>query len=86
MPVHDWFLTPSQRGNPSTSLDRRHHDGSSWTAGNDVQALIHGATYFPELLRCVQAMRAGDLLLFTDWLWCEVSGHAEHSVLGTCLS
>ena len=67
MQVHDWFLTPSQRGNPFTSLDLRHHDGSSWTAGNDVQALIHGATYFPELLRCVQAMRDGDLLLFTDW-------------------
>ena len=67
MPVHDWFLTASQRGNPSTSLDRRHHDGSSWTAGNDVRALVHGATYFPELLRCVQAMRTGDLLLFTDW-------------------
>ena len=67
MQVYDWFLTPSQRGNASTSLDRRHHDGSSWTAGNDVEALIHGATYFPELLRCVRAMRAGDLLLFTDW-------------------
>jgi phosphatidylserine/phosphatidylglycerophosphate/cardiolipin synthase-like enzyme len=67
MGVSEWFLSPSQRGNPGTGLDRRHRDGSSWTIGNDVEALIHGAAYFPELLRCVRAMRAGDLLLFTDW-------------------
>jgi hypothetical protein len=48
-------------------LDRRHGDGCSWSAGNDVEPLIHGSAYFPELLRGVQAMRAGDLLLFTDW-------------------
>ena len=35
--------------------------------GNDVTPLVHGAAYFPELLRCVQLMRSGDLLLFTDW-------------------
>ena len=52
---------------PATRLDRRHRDGCSWTAGNDVEPLIHGSAYFPELLRCVLAMRAGDLLLFTDW-------------------
>jgi hypothetical protein len=50
-----------------TWLDRRHRDGCSWTDANDVEPLIHGAAYFPELLRCVLAMRAGDLLLFTDW-------------------
>ena len=67
MGVADWFLSPSQRGNPATRLDRRHRDGGSWTAGNEVVALVHGARYFPELLRCVQGMQAGDLLLFTDW-------------------
>jgi len=67
MGVSEWFLSPAQRGNRATWLDRRHRDGSSWTAGNDVEPLIHGAAYFPELLRCVRAMRAGDLLLFTDW-------------------
>ena len=66
MGVSEWFLNPAQRGNPATSLDRRHSDGSSWTAGNDVEPLIHGAAYFPKLLCCVQVMRAGDLLLFTD--------------------
>ncbi|MEU6759390.1 hypothetical protein [Streptomyces sp. NPDC046685] len=29
--------------------------------------LVHGAAYFKELLAAVHAMRAGDLLLFTDW-------------------
>jgi hypothetical protein len=67
MGVSEWFLSPAQRGNPATSLDRSHRDGSSWTAGNEIEPLVHGAAYFPELLRCVRAMRAGDLLLFTDW-------------------
>lgn len=35
--------------------------------GNEVRALVHGATYFRELLTAVQAMGAGDLLMFTDW-------------------
>jgi phosphatidylserine/phosphatidylglycerophosphate/cardiolipin synthase-like enzyme len=29
--------------------------------------LVHGATYFRELLRVVNALGDGDLLLFTDW-------------------
>ena len=62
-----WFLTPDERGNPATDLDRRHGDGSAWTVGNEVTPLVHGRAYFAELLRCVRAMRSGDLLLFTDW-------------------
>ncbi|HEY8788921.1 MAG TPA: phospholipase D family protein [Actinopolymorphaceae bacterium] len=67
MAIADWFLSTSERGNPSTELDRRHVDGGSWTSGNDTQSLVHGASYFPELVRCVRLMRSGDLLLFTDW-------------------
>jgi phosphatidylserine/phosphatidylglycerophosphate/cardiolipin synthase-like enzyme len=67
MDLADWFLTPAERGNPDTELDRRHGDGQAWTAGNEVTPLPHGATYFAELLRSVRAMRAGDLLMFTDW-------------------
>ena len=67
MAVTDWFLSPTERGNPATRLDRRHPDAASWTQGNDVKALVHGAAYFPLLLQSVQAMQAGDLLLFTDW-------------------
>jgi phosphatidylserine/phosphatidylglycerophosphate/cardiolipin synthase-like enzyme len=67
MAVTEWFLGPFQRGNNATVLDRRHGDGACWTSGNDVAPLIHGAAYFPELLRCVRQMGAGDLLMFTDW-------------------
>lgn len=67
MSVVDWFLTACGRANAATTLDRRHGDGAAWSSGNDVRALVHGGAYFPELLRCVRLMRAGDLLVFTDW-------------------
>jgi phosphatidylserine/phosphatidylglycerophosphate/cardiolipin synthase-like enzyme len=63
----DWFLTAAERGNPSTVLDARHPDGAAWTTGNHVRALVHGSTYFAELLAAVRSAKAGDLLLFTDW-------------------
>src|SRR5260370_29871297 len=65
--LDEWFLTAAERGNPATVIDSRHGDGSAWTTGNDVRPIVHGAVYFAELLRRVRAMRAGDLLLFTDW-------------------
>ena len=69
MRVHpgDWFLSATERGNPATRLDSRHADGAAWTAGNDVRPLIHGSTYFAELVSRVSQLSAGDLLLFTDW-------------------
>ncbi len=67
MQLTDWFLTPAERGNPDTDLDRRHGDGVAWSSGNQVSALPHGACYFAELRRSVEAMHAGDLLMFTDW-------------------
>jgi len=63
----DWLLSPEERQNPATRLDRRHVGGASWSSGNDVTLLVHGRSYFPELVACVERMRAGDLLLFTDW-------------------
>jgi phosphatidylserine/phosphatidylglycerophosphate/cardiolipin synthase-like enzyme len=65
--VDDWFLTAAERGNPATRLDARHGNAAAWSAGNEVRPLIHGATYFAELLARVPALEAGDLLLFTDW-------------------
>lgn len=67
MSALEWFLTSSERGNPATRLDTRRGDGRAWTAHNDVTALVHGAEYFPVLLRCVRGMQGGDLVLFTDW-------------------
>jgi phosphatidylserine/phosphatidylglycerophosphate/cardiolipin synthase-like enzyme len=65
--LDDWFLTRSERGNASTRIDERHPGLDAWSTGNEVRALVHGATYFAELLRGIEAMRAGDVLLFTDW-------------------
>ncbi|MFF0551370.1 phospholipase D family protein [Streptomyces sp. NPDC004311] len=62
-----WLLERGERGNPATRLDRRRPGGAAWTSGNEVRPLVHGATYFAELLAGIRALRAGDLLLFTDW-------------------
>lgn len=62
-----WFLSAAERGNPFTALDRRHPEGVAWSTGNSVQPLVHGATYFHALFEAVQAMQAGDLLLFAVW-------------------
>ena len=67
MTAADWFLTAEERGNAFTALDRRHRFGQAWTAGNTVRPLVHGASYFAELVDSVRAMQAGDLLLFADW-------------------
>jgi phosphatidylserine/phosphatidylglycerophosphate/cardiolipin synthase-like enzyme len=66
MGIDRWLLRADERGNPHTAIDRR-HGGTAWTVGNDVRPLIHGAVYFAELLACVRAMNAGDVLMFTDW-------------------
>jgi phosphatidylserine/phosphatidylglycerophosphate/cardiolipin synthase-like enzyme len=58
--LDDWFLTAEGRGNPATAVD-------TWTTGNRVRPLVHGAAYFAELLAAVRALRPGDHLFFTDW-------------------
>jgi len=62
-----WFLTSAERGNELTGLDRRHQGGLAWTAGNLVEPLVHGATYFRRLLKEIRALGEGDQLYFTDW-------------------
>lgn len=63
-----WFLTPQERGNPSSSIDRvPRDDGRGWVAGNQVRPLIHGATYFRRLYEELCALEPGDRLYFTDW-------------------
>jgi phosphatidylserine/phosphatidylglycerophosphate/cardiolipin synthase-like enzyme len=67
MDVRDWFLSATERGNPATVLDRRHPGGKSWTEGNHVVPLVHGAVYFGELRRRLDDLEAGDLVMFVDW-------------------
>lgn len=72
-----WLLTKHERGNPSTRLDARHPGAQAWSEGNLVRALVHGATYFAELYERLEATRAGDLVLFTDW-----QGDADERLTG----
>ncbi len=62
-----WFLTPEERGNQATEIDRRRGDGRAWTAGNEVTALIHGGEYFARLLEQLGEIRRGDMVLLADW-------------------
>jgi phosphatidylserine/phosphatidylglycerophosphate/cardiolipin synthase-like enzyme len=65
--LDDWYLSAEERGNPATSIDRRHGDGRAWSEGNRVEALVHGASYYPRLLAALRTLRGGDLLCLTDW-------------------
>ena len=56
----EWFLTTEERGNPATKIP-------AWCAGNRAQPLIHGATYFDQLVTEVEALGEGDYVFFTDW-------------------
>jgi phosphatidylserine/phosphatidylglycerophosphate/cardiolipin synthase-like enzyme len=58
--IEDWMLTADERRNPATSLPAH-------VAGNRVEPLIHGSTYFDRLVREVEALKSGDHLFFTDW-------------------
>jgi phosphatidylserine/phosphatidylglycerophosphate/cardiolipin synthase-like enzyme len=71
------LLTKAERGNPSTRLDQRHPADQAWSEGNLVRPLIHGSTYFAELYERIEATRAGDLVLFTDW-----QGDADERLTG----
>ncbi len=63
-----WFLTPQERGNPATGIDRiPRTDGRAWIAGNDVRLVVHGVAYFRRLYDELCALRAGDRVFFTDW-------------------
>jgi phosphatidylserine/phosphatidylglycerophosphate/cardiolipin synthase-like enzyme len=63
----EWYLSAEERGNDASDIDRRHEDGKSWTEGNLVQVLIHGAEYFPRLYAELCQLRTGDWVHFTDW-------------------
>ncbi len=62
MAASDWFLSASERRNPPTRLDRRHADEQAWSTGNAATPLVHGVTYFAELVGCLAELRRGDLV------------------------
>lgn len=65
--LRKWFLSPPERGNPATDIDRVGQAGRSWIEGNLVRPLIHGATYFRRLHEELCALTEGDRVYFTDW-------------------
>jgi phosphatidylserine/phosphatidylglycerophosphate/cardiolipin synthase-like enzyme len=73
-----WFLSPAERGNPASAIDRR-GDGElrSWTEGNDVRVLVDGALYFSCLLQDLATATAGDRVLLTD-----LEGNADERLGG----
>ncbi len=75
--VERWFLSPAERGNPATMIDRLPEDApGSWCTGNAVRPLVHGSTYFRRLYEELCTLRAGDRVFFTDW-----SGDADERLL-----
>lgn len=72
----DWYLSTTARGNPATRIDDE-HPGQAWSLGNEARPLVHGATYFAELYRELEATGQGDLVLFTDW-----QGNADERLTG----
>ena len=62
-----WFLSPAERDNPMTQIDRRRGGDVAYTLGNDVRVLIHGAEYFTRLLTVLEAVPGGAWIHFTDW-------------------
>jgi phosphatidylserine/phosphatidylglycerophosphate/cardiolipin synthase-like enzyme len=66
-PPETWFLTPEERGNPATEIDRRRGDGRAWTEGSHVEVLVDGAEYFRRLYRELCKLAPGDWVHLTDW-------------------
>jgi phosphatidylserine/phosphatidylglycerophosphate/cardiolipin synthase-like enzyme len=60
MNAEQWLLGADERGNLA-ALE------PPWTEGNEVCPLIHGRTYFDELLDGIGRLVEGDYVFFTDW-------------------
>ncbi|PUA82642.1 phospholipase D family protein [Nocardioides currus] len=67
MDVQSWLLTSAERENPHTRIDEVRDDGTAWSCGNTVRAIVHGRPYFAELHERISALGRGDHLYFADW-------------------
>lgn len=64
--IGKWFLNRAERGNAASDVHAGTESGS-WSEGNLVRPLIHGATYFSRLHQELSELQAGDRVWFTDW-------------------
>jgi phosphatidylserine/phosphatidylglycerophosphate/cardiolipin synthase-like enzyme len=62
-----WFLSREERGNADSNLQAEDDGQQSWSTGNLVRPLVHGATYFRRLHEELSRLQPGDRLYFTDW-------------------
>ena len=65
--VRAWLLTNQERENPHTRIDDVRGDGTAWSSGNTVRAIVHGRPYFEELHERITGLGPGDRLYFADW-------------------
>lgn len=77
MRLDDWFLTPSERGNPMTQIDSHRSARVGWSEGNHVAVHIDGVSYFASLMKAFASLEADDEVRFTDW-----RGDADEHVSG----
>ncbi|WPU08928.1 phospholipase D-like domain-containing protein [Pseudarthrobacter oxydans] len=62
-----WFLSAAEWGNAAADVHAGNAGSPSWSEGNLVRPLVHGATYFARLHEELSALQAGDRVWFTDW-------------------
>ncbi|MDP9028712.1 MAG: phospholipase D-like domain-containing protein [Actinomycetota bacterium] len=62
-----WFLDRAAGDSPAFADHRTAPESQSWSEGNLVRPLVHGATYFARLFEELTALKAGDRVWFTDW-------------------
>ena len=65
--LREWLLVSEERENPHTAIDAVRGDGTAWSVGNSVRALVHGRDYFAELHERICALGPGDRFYFADW-------------------
>jgi phosphatidylserine/phosphatidylglycerophosphate/cardiolipin synthase-like enzyme len=65
--VRAWFLSSEERENPHTRIDDVRGDGTAWSSGNTVRAIVHGRPYFEELHGRISDLGPEDRLYFADW-------------------
>jgi phosphatidylserine/phosphatidylglycerophosphate/cardiolipin synthase-like enzyme len=62
-----WFLDRVAENSPAIGDHKNAPASKSWSEGNLVRPLVHGATYFARLLDELTVLKAGDRVWFTDW-------------------
>ncbi|MDP9117834.1 MAG: phospholipase D-like domain-containing protein [Actinomycetota bacterium] len=68
--LSSWFLTADERGNRATDI-------RAWTTGNDVKALVDGASYFADLHQALTAAGPQDQIYLVDF-----RGDTEEQLIG----